>query len=423
MRIFRSRLKKTARGERIHPKLDWLNITPEAGNFTFGYYDRNPFSIDNRYHLAVRFEQQKAIPEPGETAMVGIIDIPERTFKPVAETQAWCHQQGAMTQWLPNKPGQFIFNDFKRDNSGNWKPISRVYNLRGNHIKDYEHPVYVLSHDGKYAATLDFSRIPRRGYSYARAPKPDDSNVPDPDSNGLFIMNMETGKRRLALSYREILSHPDGSFSCSNLMHNPSHGYYHWMNHAVFNCDDSRVMVLHRYQKSLGDWKTDLWSCRLDGTDAICSFDHEWWSNWGVSHQMWGRSPREILVDGKRGRFSYPKYWVFDEIGGPAGATLVSRGTRHSGHLNFSPNFRWLLGDTYPHRRTQYLSVTRLPSNKAKIIGSFYHSPKQRGDYRCDLHPRWSADGRYISVDSIHLGTRNIFILEADEIMSKIYGN
>jgi len=409
MRIFKPKAKK---GGSIHQKLQWLNITPGEGHFAFGYYDRNPFSHDNRYHLAIKFDQQKRIPKPGEKATVGIIRLETKKFIPIAETEAWCHQQGSMTQWLPQKPEQFIFNDFINEDMGKWAPISRVYDIKGNHIRDYDYPVYIISPDGKYAATLNFSRIPRRGYSYARAPLPQDKNLPDVEQEGLYLLDLETGDRQLVLNYKTILNHPRGTGQKSSNLSQSSQSYYHWMNHISFNVDGTRMMLLHRYQRPLGKWKTDLWSCKLDGSDVMCSFSHKWWSKWGVSHQLWGRTPREILVDGKLKWYSYPKYWVFNELTGPEEPTLISKGTHYSGHLNFSPDFRWILGDTYPHYCTQYLNLTNVATQNAYNIGRFYHSSKQKGDYRCDLHPRWSDNGRFISVDSIHKGERNIFILD-----------
>ena len=61
--------------ETIRPQLDWINLTPEDGHFHFGYYDRCPFDTTGRLHLALRIPQQERLPEPGETATVGYIDV------------------------------------------------------------------------------------------------------------------------------------------------------------------------------------------------------------------------------------------------------------------------------------------------------------------------------------------------------------
>jgi hypothetical protein len=45
--------------------------------------------------------------------------------------------------------------------------------------------------------------------------------------------------------------------------------------------------------------------------------------------------------------------------------------------------------------------------------GRFYSPPELAGACRCDLHPRWSRDGRRVCFDSAHEGTRQMYLLGA----------
>jgi hypothetical protein len=202
------------------------------------------------------------------------------------------------------------------------------------------------------------------------------------------------------------------------------------MNHACFNIDDSRVMILHRYQNKTSLWETDMWTLGIDEhntEDPICSLDHFKWKEWGISHQLWGRYPREILIDGwiidHNDNKKECNYWVFDERRGATeeNVELVSKGVNLNGHLIFSPNSKYLLADTYPNNNVQYLSLTRVADKKMVIIGRFYHSKRQRRDWRCDLHPRWSSDGKYISIDTIHYGKRKVLILDAKKAIDLLF--
>lgn len=414
-------LYRTQKGGIIHPKLKWKNITPHSGNYTFGYYDRNPFSEDNKFHLALKFESQVRLPKPQETAIIGMIDLDSLKFDPIVETKAWCHQQASMQQWIPKQPNHFIFNDFEKDNDY-WKLISRVYSIDGSYIRDYDYPIYRLSPDGKVAATLNFSRIPRRGYSYALAPQPKNQPVPDLDNDGLFILDLASGKRNLILSYRTILeNHPQiQDFEQGNEIDYSK--VFHWMNHACFNSDGTRIMVLHRYESLNRPWKTFMWTMNLDGKNLMCSLPHKYWKNWLITHQLWGRTPKEILVDGNKvqKRFNH-QYWVFNETKGADSAISLSPGFGFAGHLLFSPDNKWLMADSYPYRRNQFLNITKIGDKAVHLIGSFFHDSTQRGDMRCDLHPRWNNSGNLISVDSIHYGERKILLLNFEEIKKLYY--
>ena len=83
------------------------------------------------------------------------------------------------------------------------------------------------------------------------------------------------------------------------------------------------------------------------------------------------------------------------------------------GHPMFNPKYKDLfVSDTYPNllgfQKLFVYSIT-----KKKIIWKKYiYSPyKYRGVIRCDLHPRWSNDGKKILIDYISGMHRNVGIL------------
>ena len=83
------------------------------------------------------------------------------------------------------------------------------------------------------------------------------------------------------------------------------------------------------------------------------------------------------------------------------------------GHPSFSPNNKnIILTDTYPDKyRNQHLYLYDISTKIKKKIGNFYSPPKYSGEYRCDLHPRFSPDGLKVCLDSPHLGRRQIIII------------
>ena len=71
----------------------------------------------------------------------------------------------------------------------------------------------------------------------------------------------------------------------------------------------------------------------------------------------------------------------------------------------------------------QYLGLIDVATGRCTQIGRFrHHAPGRNEELRCDLHPRWSRDGRFLTVDSIHEGERRIFMLEMAPVIEKIEG-
>jgi Tol biopolymer transport system component len=87
--------------------------------------------------------------------------------------------------------------------------------------------------------------------------------------------------------------------------------------------------------------------------------------------------------------------------------------------MSFSPiNQRWLLSDTYPdsetHERILFLYDTE--ANRRYDIGSFYADPGLKKENRCDLHPRWSRDGKQVCIDSVHESERQMYLIDVSGI-------
>lgn len=384
---------------------DWRKIAPSDGHhYFFGYYDRVPWNADNTFHLALKVEQRERLPERGERAEVGVIETASGRYERLTTTRAWCHQQGAMTLWLNHRPGSFIYNDW---DEGDEKLVARIFDLNTGRAGRYERPVYAMSPNGRWGATLNFGRIPRRGYSYADTPL--DTSVVDADKDGIFVIDLHSGESRLAVTYRHMFDlHP-----APYLME----GQHVWLNHIIFNWDSSKVLFLLRHQPKdslhKGGWKTYMYTANIDGSNLVCPLPDFYWSG-AISHQIWGRTPHEILIDANwSGKGS--DYVVFDERTVPLRASRISRGLGPAGHLNFSPDGRRMLADTYSDNGVQRLGLVDVATGGVTEIGRFRHEQPADcpGDVRCDLHPRWSNDGSLISVDSIHNGTTGIWIRDA----------
>lgn len=68
--------------------------------------------------------------------------------------------------------------------------------------------------------------------------------------------------------------------------------------------------------------------------------------------------------------------------------------------------------DTYPNRQQfKSLFLMDTQSNELSKVLELYEPFKFFGYTRCDLHPRWSKDGKSIFIDSTHTGKRHVYYL------------
>ena len=80
----------------------------------------------------------------------------------------------------------------------------------------------------------------------------------------------------------------------------------------------------------------------------------------------------------------------------------------------------WILNDCYPRgeSRSQDLYLYHVPTDRRIDLGSFHSPEEYTGEWRCDLHPRSSPDGRLVSIDSAHGGDgRQIYLLDVSGIV------
>ena len=382
--------------KKISSIYNWKRLTPDDGHYFFGYYDRNPWNADQSLHLMMKIDQMERLPLPGETAEVGAV-TPNGEYRKYLDTRAWCHQQGCMELFYPGTTNQFIYNDFDPQTG---RLQARLYEIGKGEIKRYNRSIYVLAPNGKFAVSLDIGRIPRRGYSYADTPVSANLFPEDLDNDGLFMIDIATGEERLIASYRSMIENHPYFYTAEDK--------YIWLNHAIVNCDSDRVLWLLRQtanQYDVDGWQTFMFTSDLSGKDISCVLPEAYWCR-AISHQIWGRTKHEILIDPKwNSAAAGHNAVVLNDNEHPFKAVKLSNSHGMMSHMIFSPDGTKLLADSYPDAEgKQTLALIDPATGKMDILGKFNHTPEYKwiGDTRNDLHPRWSPDGRYITVDSIH---------------------
>ncbi len=61
----------------------------------------------------------------------------------------------------------------------------------------------------------------------------------------------------------------------------------------------------------------------------------------------------------------------------------------------------------------QHLLLCNWKSGEIRRLGEFFHGFAYFGETRCDLHPRFSPDGKKIYFDSVFNGRRGLYVMES----------
>lgn len=386
-------------------------LTSEPGFHWFGYYDKLQTDPSGRYILFMKTDFEMRPPGADDTIEIGMIDtLRNNRIIRIGTSKAWGWQQGCMLQWVPGTSDTVIWNDRVGD-----KYVCHVYNIKSRKKITHSKPVYALSPDGKWAIGTEFNRIQnlRPGYGYAGLADPF-ANIKAPEQIGLYRLDLVSGSEKMLFSLADLAKIPHMGES---ILDN-----YHWFNHLLVNTDGSRFTFLHRWRKEITDRQkmagsgfiTRMFTSAADGTDLFMIDPSGY-----TSHFVW-RDPKHICAwtrpEGENNGFYLieDKSGKFDSVG--KGVMTLN------GHNTYVPGTdnEWILCDTYPQgkERLQELYLYHLPSARKVTLGKFLEPETYTGEWRCDLHPKCTPDGKKVIFDSTHGGNgRQLYLIDISEII------
>ncbi|MEI7421512.1 MAG: hypothetical protein WCK18_05435 [Prolixibacteraceae bacterium] len=389
-------------------ELSAIAISPGDGHYYwFGYYDKLLSDPKDRYVLAMRTNFEHRTPAPEDVIQVGMIDLKKgNLWTTLGESRAWCWQQGCMLQFVPGSPDEVIWNDREGDHF-----VSHIINIKTMKVRTLPKPVYTLSPDGRTALGLDFARlqIRRPGYGYVGVIDKT-LNVQAPDNTGIYRIDLKSGESKLLITPAQIVGIPMEGVNFQL--------YYHWFNHLLISPDGSRFIFLHRWHtKPNTPFETRMFTAKMDGTDLYV-LD----GSGKTSHFIW-RDNNHVTM------FTQPvgmkeRFYLFKDKSkdiSVIGEELMPT----NGHCTYIPgtNNEWILCDTYPetNARLQSLYLYHVPTNRKVVLGKFHSPPVYNNpEWRCDLHPWSSRDGKTVFFESTHEGTgRRVYMID----ISGIIGN
>jgi hypothetical protein len=407
-------------------------------NYFCGYYDKSPFNIDSSKILVSKPNFIDRFPEKDDVLEIGFFEWKKsKKFIKISETKAWNWQQGCMLQWLgPDFNSKIIYNDRVKN-----KFVTVIYDINKKKKSILDLSFYSVSSNGNFAICIDNERLCwyRKGYSYSGIMN-FDKKKRLPEDDGIWNINIITNKKKLIINLKDIVKIKP----LSNMI-----GATHYLEHIIISPNNERIAFLHRYKTTDGGLFTRLFTANIDGSELFLLND-----SGRVTHYNWKNNSEIICWGALNNSFnnlrkykSLIKYFFTpilplyksivrgNSIDGNSKLSSVLTGDRYlllkdkskksksisttilnkDGHPSFSKkNQNLLLTDTYPQSKNHFKQDLILydVSNNNYTIEQISHLPEHAyAINRCDLHPKWSMDEKYICVDSLR-NKRSIEIYE-----------
>ena len=372
-------------------------LTQGPKHHFFGYFDIQACDSTGNYVLAMESDFDDHFPTADDTSTIGMVEWETKKFHPLTETRAWNPQQGCMLHWLPTEPARkIIYNDRDGD-----RFVSIILDVFSGEKRMLPKPIAGLTNDGRRALSVNYARLRqcRRTVGYSGLDDPN-FHVPHPSDDGLFVLDLETGKYELLCSFEQAFELNPLKDARESTM---------WFNHPTVNTDDSRVTWVSCYLAKDGPsvGKRAFLVAAMDGTGL------QFLTSYGnVSHHDW-LDPERILVwsdlDGKGACFNLLNVVTAERVAVARDQIL------QDGHCAFSGDRRRLVVDTYASNspdRLQTLFLWDMQKKHLEVMGRFYQPPYAVAEWKCDLHPRWDRDDRWVVFDSTHEGSRQMYAID-----------
>ncbi|HUX97149.1 MAG TPA: hypothetical protein VMV47_15550 [Bacteroidales bacterium] len=371
-----------------------IQITDNNKEHLFAsYYGINSFNRSETYATVLETELKYELPDKNNPATLGMIDLKTKEFIPLSQTRAWNFQQGCMAHWLGTSPDSLIiFNDLR-----NGKFVSVIVNVHTKEeIKTFPFPISAVASDGLHAISINFSRlrITRPDYGYGGNGQDSRKDIPFPEDDGLFLIDLKTGDLKLLVSYDQV----------KDLVPPLEEGSIEWFNHTLFSRNGSKIFWLSR-QTSGNQRITTSFTVNIDGTNLQRCFP----DNWGGSHFDWLNDDELMITSAYEGKqYAHVLFTVGEKNYKRLGKGLLD----YDGHGTFSPDQKWMVTDTYPSGglKEQKIYLMDMKSEAVISLGRFVQPAEFEGYWRCDIHCRWSQSGKIIGFNSTNSGSRQVYI-------------
>lgn len=385
-------------------QIEQLTHGSERGVFhSHSYYDIGVFASDSRHIAAHRLHFVERPPTSDDVVEVGVIDTDDGSWRMVGESRAWSWQQGPMAQWIPGQRS-LVWNDRESDGQNN-NFVTRVHDMDTGVTRTLARPSYAIDPNGLFTLSLNMARLDdlHPGYGYVGGAGAQ-LNKRHPRNDGVWRQSFSGGEAVLVLSLERAVHLLHARLGRRIRLRHFLKRYRYWFNHVKLSPDGSRFTVKLRFREPgpNSSWNDSMGislTCGVDGRDLRLLTN-------ATSHVIW-------LDDQSLYLWQLDGFYLYaDEA--PKGRRLRQIGiglVEANAHLRYFPgSTKRFVFDT-PYRESIDLFIHDEADAATDKIAHFVNHRPKSGQYRCDLHPCPSPDGRRIVVTSMDDGGRQIYLL------------
>lgn len=376
-------IKKKTYKCKVNDKLRLKHIREyTCGEYFYGYYDRSP-ERDGK----VLFHEMN-------DGYVNIIvkDMSSNTETIIGKSRAYNWQLGTRAMWLDDD--SIVYNDFDGK-----MYVSKIYRISSSKVvQTLEKPIQDYSIKGFFLG-VNYQRLRSyaKEYGYYCMPELSDEAFDDYEHDGIWQIDYNTGRYNLLLSIKQVLK-------CGET--DKFKNGKHFVNHIMINPGGDSFIFIHRYY--VGKERIDR-LMYYDFNELKCLFDDRL-----QSHYCWLDNNHVFGYGGYKGKNEF--HTVNVQTGKVDICEELTSIHPKDGHPTKYGS--WIVVDSYPYySRMQELIAFSLKSKECVKLLEVFHDMKHRLYDRCDLHPRFSNDGKRVYFDTLFTGKRELCYIDVSTII------
>ena len=410
--------------------------TPDNGSYFFGFHDISPWNKKNDHIILHKLNKEtNSLPSMNDKVDLVSINLSNNKIKKIDETKSWNYQQGSRLMWYPYLEDHIIFNYRNEDKS----ICSKVVNLEGETIKKFDFTINSLHPFEPLGVTSNFERLRIFFPAYGYASHKKISDLIDIKNDGIWLLDFQKNSKKLLISIDEISDFLKIDKQIRNKV---------FLGHCLFSPLGNKFIFLCRYFNSdnsgmityMINYELHTKKIQLLASGKISHFD--WIDNDDLLVWMRDSNFAKKMLKNDLTKYTFfkktfdlirkfkPK--IFHKVFKDAFYIISTKNDKKipflenllntDGHPMTSFDGDWLIVDTYPNKDKKIpLYLVNLKNLKnTKICDLKYETNIENSDLKCDAHPRWSTNDKFIGVDTFENNIRRFQILDISQIKKNL---